>query len=152
MTDYDQSFLATWGIYPKRNGKKRGKKPASDQWVKLSLEEQRAAYLDIKARNMAGGWEFIRDMERYLKNREWEDEWTGQRLNSDPDLVDIINDITPEQLCDQALTHRLCEHQLRSNWTYYGPKEGGFTGVIVPQCEPCGRKPHKVTSADIPAT
>lgn len=150
--NYDQSFLATWGIYPKRNGQKRGKSKAFTEWKKLDVEEQRLAFADIRARNNAGGWEFIKDMERYLKHREWEDEWKGQTLSSDPDLIDRINSCTPEDLCESAMRNlRLCEHQVQRPWSYFGSQVGDFEGAIIPECKPCGKSMHKVTAADIPA-
>lgn len=81
MTEYTNDFEKTWKLYPKRNGKRVGKKPAFDQWKKLNLTDRRAAYADIRDRGSAGGWPtYIRDMERYLKRREWEDDWTPQRV------------------------------------------------------------------------
>ncbi len=151
-TDYSQSFLATWAMYPKRNGQKRGKRASFVEWEKLTLEDQRAAYTDIKARNMAGGWEFVRDMERYLKRREWEDEWQGKRVKSDPDLIDAITTVTAEQIIDHALQHfTLCNHQVQRPWSYYGPEPGIIGGAVIPACKPCGKSQHRVTTADIPA-
>ena len=152
MSDYDQSFLATWGIYPKRNGQKRGKSKSFTEWNKLDVEEQRLAYADIRARNNAGGWEFVKDMERYLKHREWEDEWKGQRLSSDPDLIGRMSAITIEQIIDHAMANlALCEHQIQHPWSYFGREVGAFEGAIIPDCKPCGRNQHRVTSAEIPA-
>ena len=83
MTEYTDDFEKTWKLYPKRNGKRVGKKPAFDQWKKLNLEDRRAAYADIRDRGNAGGWPtYIRDMERYLKRREWEDDWSPQRVTN----------------------------------------------------------------------
>lgn len=152
VTEYTQSFLATWGIYPKRNGQKRGKKQSLVQWEKLSLDDQRLAYADIKARNMAGGWEFVRDMERYLRNEEWLDEWQGQKVTSDPDLIGRMSAITIEQIIDHAMGNlALCHHQIQRPWAYFGREVGVFEGAIIPDCKPCERNQHRVTSAEIPA-
>ena len=152
MTDYTQSFLATWGIYPKRNGQRRGKSSSFNEWEKLDVENQRAAYADIKARNMAGGWEYVRDMERYLKRREWEDEWQGQKVTSDPDLVGRMSAISIEDIIDHAVASlNLCEHQLQWPWSYFGRQVGVFEGAIIPACKPCKTSQHRVTAGDIPA-
>ena len=149
MTDYSQSFLATWGVYPKRNNMKRGKSTAFVEWEKLDIEDQRKAYSDIKARNMSGGWEYVRDMERYLKRREWEDEWSGQTVSHD--MVDRIATISIESLCDYVLAHRkLCEHQLRSAWNYFGPQPGVLSGVQVPACADCHRTSLRVKTSEVP--
>lgn len=149
--EYSQSFLATWGVYPKRNGKKRGKSQAFAEWEKLDIDEQRAAYSDIKARNMSGGWEFVRDMQRYLKHREWEDEWQGQRVNANPDLVDAAQaSLSCEDIIDFAMKHRrLCNEQVRMPWTYFGPEAGIIHGAVIPACEPCGRSQIRITGADM---
>lgn len=151
MTDYSDSFEATWKLYPKRNGKKVGKFKAANEWKKLSLDEQRLAYADIKARNMSGGWEFVKDMERYLKYRGWEDEWQGQRVTSDPDLLSV-SPVTADDLCDYAMANlTLCEHQTQRPWNYHGPEPGIFMGVVIPPCDPCGMQSHRVQSKEIPA-
>lgn len=150
--EYDQSFLATWGIYPKRNGQKRGKKQAFDEWKKIDLEDQRLAYADIKARNLSGGWEYVRDMERYLKHRGWDDEWRGQKVTSDPDLIDRIATVSLEQLVEHVMvTLHLCEHQIQRPWTYFGPEPGLVDGAVIPACKQCNKPQHKMTTADVPA-
>ena len=149
--EYSQSFLATWGVYPKRNGTKRGKSQAFAEWEKLDITEQRAAYSDIKARNLSGGWEFVRDMQRYLKHREWEDEWKGQQVKSNPDLMDAANASIPvEQFTEFAMRkRRLCEHQVRLPWSYGGPEPGIFHYALVPSCDQCGRPQYKITGVDL---
>lgn len=152
MIDYSQSFLATWGIYPKRSGQKRGKSTAFAEWEKLTTDDQRAAYADIRDRNYAGGWEYVRDMERYLKRREWEDEWTGAKVVSDPDLIDAANSITIEQLSDYAASKLpLCEHQIRMPWSYFGSQPGVVHGVVVPACNACGKPNQRVKTSEVPA-
>ena len=152
MTDYTDSFEATWKIYPKRNGHKRGKSTSFSEWEKLTIDDQRAAYRDIKDRNLSGGWEYVRDMERYLKRREWEDEWQGQKVFDNPDLLTLANRVGVDELCDYALSHRkLCEHQLRSAWNYFGPQPGVWSGVQIPACDDCGHGSQRVTSSEVPS-
>lgn len=151
MSAYSQSFLATWGIYPKRNRQKRGKSTAFAEWEKLPLEDQRKAYADIRARNNAGAWEYVRDLERYLKRREWEDEWQGAKVTSDPDLVGQITSVTLEEVIDYALEHRnLCRHQIRNPWSYYGPEPGLIAGAVIPECKACEYPMQRVQAKDIP--
>ena len=152
MTDYSQPFLATWGIYPKRNGKKVGKRKAFLQWQKLTEEDQRKAYADIRDRNHAGGWEFIKDMERYLKYAGWEDEWEGVKVTSDPDLVGQMSEVSVDDLCDHALaTLHLCEHQTQWPWAYFGPQPGVVRGAVIPECRHCGRPQQRALTRDIAA-
>jgi len=77
VTDYTDNFERFWKAYPKRNGQKRGKKPAFEKsWKKLTTDEKRAAYADVEKRNRHKGWgKYIRDAERYLRDHGWEDEW-----------------------------------------------------------------------------
>ena len=51
MTDYSPAFEAFWKAYPKRNGQKRGKKPAFKVWQALNKSEQTTALADVEKRN-----------------------------------------------------------------------------------------------------
>ena len=145
MTDYTASFETTWSAYPKRNGKKVGKLPAFKEWEKLSLEDQRAAYADIRDRNRAGGWEYIQDMQRYLKHRGWDDEWTGQKVTSNPDLLNIKLPSTLE-MSEKAMSELdLCPHQIRGPWTWFGsPETLQPKGAVIPPCAGCGKSQQRV--------
>jgi hypothetical protein len=91
-------------------------------------------------------------MERYLKHRGWDDEWQGKKITSNPDLIDMVSAVSVEQLCDHMLaTHKLCEHQLRSAWNYYGDEPGMFNGVMVRACVICDSPQHRVEAREIPA-
>ena len=148
--EYTQSFLATWHIYPKRNGQKRGKMPSFKIWEKMELDDQRAAYQDIKRRNAAGGWEFVRDMERYLKHRAWEDEWKGQTINSDPNDLILNSRVDLEAISDFGVQKKdLCEHQIMSTWSYFGSEPGDWQGAIVPECQHCEKPETRILTRDM---
>ena len=142
--NYSDSFEKTWHLYPKRNGQKRGKAPAFKVWEKLNIEDQRAAYSDIRKRNLAGGWEFVRDMERYLKHRGWEDEWKGQTVTSDPDMFQAKS-ADPADLSAKAMQeHDLCKHQIMKSWSYFGEAGGHVAGVVIPSCSDCEKGSMRV--------
>lgn len=74
-TEYTDNFERAWKAYPARNGRKVGKKPAFNQWKKLTAEQKAAAFADIEKRNRQQLWgKYIRDMQRYLRDAGWEDE------------------------------------------------------------------------------
>jgi len=66
------SFDSFWSSYPKKVGKKN----ALAQWSKISEEERQAVLLDLPKRKSDDKWinGFVKDPERYLKHRQWEDE------------------------------------------------------------------------------
>lgn len=75
MSEYTNDFELAWAAYPKRNGRKVGKKPAYAQWQKLTAEEKRIAFTDIEKRNRQGTWgKYVKDMQRYLRDHGWDDE------------------------------------------------------------------------------
>lgn len=75
MSDYTDNYERFWEAYPKRNGRKVGKKPAFAQWNKLTTDQKRAAFSDVEKRNRQGTWgKYIRDAARYLRDYGWEDE------------------------------------------------------------------------------
>jgi len=83
VSDYTDDYERLWSAYPARNGKKQGKKPGFAQWQRLTADEKRAAIADVEKRNRMGGWgKFIRDCERYLRHKGWEDEWTPERATA----------------------------------------------------------------------
>lgn len=67
-----EDFEIFWKSYPKRVGKKN----TLAQWKKLTKEEKTAVMQDILKRAKDKKWlgGFIKDPERYLKYRQWEDE------------------------------------------------------------------------------
>ena len=73
---YPDDFVEFWKLYPKRVGKQN----ALAQWKKLTAEEKKAVLDDIPRRKRDRKWigedgkTFIKDPERYLKHRQWEDE------------------------------------------------------------------------------
>jgi hypothetical protein len=56
LSDYTENFERFWKVYPARNGRKNGKKPAFGQWKKLTADQKRAAYADVEKRNRQQGW------------------------------------------------------------------------------------------------
>jgi DNA-binding MarR family transcriptional regulator len=70
-----RGFLLFWDTYPRRNGRRLGRKPTTALWVKLSLEDRRAAYHGAVAyaEAIAKGETIAKDPERFLKHRIWED-------------------------------------------------------------------------------
>ncbi len=70
-------FDKFWELYPKKVGKQKTK----DLWAKIELKDQQTIMSDIVARKHDAKWlgGFIKDPERYLKHRQWEDEITPER-------------------------------------------------------------------------
>ena len=68
----DNMFDDFWKIYPKKVGKQKSK----DLWSKLSEEDQQKAIDDIPKRLEDDKWVngYIKDPERYIKYRQWEDD------------------------------------------------------------------------------
>ena len=67
-------FDEFWSVYPQRNGRKVGKQAALKLFVKLDLDDRRAAWR--AARNYAAAAEqgtFVRDAQRFLKDDYWRD-------------------------------------------------------------------------------
>lgn len=75
--DPDVGFEEAWGRYPKRNGKRVGKKTASDKWRKLTVEGRRECWKAIGnyAAAVNRGETIAKDMERFLAANYWRD-WT----------------------------------------------------------------------------
>lgn len=76
--DYPDDFEAFWKIYPKKVGKKN----AYDQWRKLKPADREQIMADIPKREAKDDkWlnGYVKDPERYLKNRQWEDEIIAPR-------------------------------------------------------------------------
>jgi len=69
---YTPDFEEFWKLYPKKNGKPK----SFEYWKKLSEEEKNAIMADIPKRKEDDKWVngFIKDPERYIKYRQWEDE------------------------------------------------------------------------------
>lgn len=69
---YSDEFEAFWKAYPKKVGKKN----AYDQWKKLKPAEHEEIMADIPKRERDDKWlnGYVKDPERYLKNRQWEDD------------------------------------------------------------------------------
>lgn len=98
MTEYTDNFERFWQAYPKRNGRKVGKRPANNQWIKLTADERRAAFADVEKRNRQQGWgKYIRDAQRYLRDHGWEDEWSPpqQELLARPPEPELPRETDP---------------------------------------------------------
>lgn len=74
-TDASLGFEAFWEVYPKRNGKKVGRRICEQQWARLSLADRRAAWRGAVhyADSVDRGLTIAKDPERFLKHRVWED-------------------------------------------------------------------------------
>lgn len=76
-SEIEDQFEQFWDSWPKRNGKKIGKRDALRKWKRLTLPERRAAY--IGAKNYAAASEDpdiaagAMDAFRWLEKRRWED-------------------------------------------------------------------------------
>lgn len=75
---YTSEFEDFWKAYPKKNGKKA----SMEQWKKLTTDDRSAIMVDIPLRHNSKKWigGYIKDPERYLKHRQWEDEIEDQQL------------------------------------------------------------------------
>ena len=118
MSDYTENFERFWKVYPARNGRKNGKKPAFGQWKKLTADQKRAAYADVEKRNRQQGWgKYIRDALRYLRDHGWDDEWTGAQetiSHGMPEASEPERNITwQERLCNRLFkSYVLAAHGL----------------------------------------
>lgn len=77
------SFDDFWGIYPKKVGKQKTK----ELWNKLKTEDQEKIMEDIPKRQAGDDkWVngFVKDPERYIKHRQWEDEIIKPRGQVEP--------------------------------------------------------------------
>lgn len=114
MSDYTHEYESFWEAYPARNGRKQGKKPGFAQWQRLTAAERSLASTDVGKRNRQGGWgKYIRDAERYLRHKGWEDEWTPERGPTQTERRRELPE--PEFQCSrwQALGNRLLFRYLR---------------------------------------
>ena len=68
-----------WEAYPKRNGRKLGRGLCEKRWVKMSLNDKRAAYRGAVnyAKDCDGGLTIAKDPDRWLRDGLWED-WQEQ--------------------------------------------------------------------------
>lgn len=68
----DQKFVSFWNEYPKKVGKSN----AYELWEELSETQKDLILADVPERKSDEKWVggFIKDPERYIKNRQWEDE------------------------------------------------------------------------------
>lgn len=80
---YTPKFEKFWSLYPKKVGKKN----AFEQWKKLTDAERNKTLDDIPKRSEDDKWVngYIKDPERYLKNRQWEDEIIRPRAEKKPE-------------------------------------------------------------------
>lgn len=72
----NSSFAAFWLAYPTRDGKKIGKAAAQEAWDRMREGERAAALVGARhlaAAVAAGGRFGVKDPERFLKKRCWED-------------------------------------------------------------------------------
>ncbi len=69
---YTSEFEKFWSLYPKKVGKQK----SSTEWGKINKTEHEKIYEDIPKRKEDDKWVngFVKDPERYLKSRQWEDE------------------------------------------------------------------------------
>lgn len=69
------SFVAFWERYPKRHGKKIGKRQTEARWLKLSSDEQALVLRAVEhyADACDRGLTLAKDPERFLRSRVWED-------------------------------------------------------------------------------
>lgn len=65
-----------WPVYPRRNGRRVGKRAALQAWQRLSIDDQREVVHAARAyaSACAGGETIPRDPERFFRSRYWE-EW-----------------------------------------------------------------------------
>ena len=70
--EYPEDFEEFWKIYPKHTAKKN----AFVEWKKITAEDRAAIMLDVPKRKLDDKWVngFVKDPERYIKNRQWEDD------------------------------------------------------------------------------
>ena len=80
---YSEEFLEFWEIYPARNGKKLNKKKCISLFNKLNNQERKE--VNVSAKNYARSKRvldgFIKDPERFLKDKYWR-EWIEPETKS----------------------------------------------------------------------
>lgn len=75
---YPPEFEAFWAAYPKRNGLKTGKYPASQQWARATKLTTPAVLMAAVKTYAQQCGDLPKDAERWLKNRMWEDHATAR--------------------------------------------------------------------------
>lgn len=84
-----ERFAKFWDAYPPRNGKKVGRAQTKARFMKLTYEEQRAAWIGahyLAEAITAGGKFGPPDPDRWLRDRKWED-WQEPAVVPDPHEV-----------------------------------------------------------------
>ncbi len=71
-SEYTPLFEEFWKLYPKKVGKPK----SMELWSNLSKDDMQKAIADIPKRKADRKWigGFIKDPERYIKNKQWEDD------------------------------------------------------------------------------
>lgn len=71
-SEYTPMFDEFWKLYPKKVGKPK----SMELWSLLSKEEMEKAIADVPKRKADRKWigGYIKDPERYIKNKQWEDD------------------------------------------------------------------------------
>ncbi len=87
---YTPKFDEFWKLYPKKVGKPK----TFDLWKSLSLKEMDSILEDVPKRKLDDKWinGFIKDPERYIKNRQWEDEIIAPRNRNQPSNIIKANE------------------------------------------------------------
>lgn len=70
-----RGFDHFWAIYPRRNGRIIGKGLCEKRWMKLSLDDRRAAYRGARnyRADVDAGLTIAKDPDRWLRDRLWMD-------------------------------------------------------------------------------
>jgi hypothetical protein len=70
-----RGFDHFWRVYPRRNGRIIGRALCEKRWVKLTLDERRAAYRGAQAyrADVDAGKTIAKDPDRWLRDRIWTD-------------------------------------------------------------------------------
>lgn len=71
VNTYQSDFEVFWEFYPSRNGKKIGKKKASELFFSLSLENKDKILVAVE--NYARSGQIAKDPERFIRNDYWMD-------------------------------------------------------------------------------
>lgn len=82
---YTSEFEKFWSLYPKKVGKQK----SSTEWGKINKTEYEKIYEDIPRRKEDDKWVngFVKDPERYLKSRQWEDEILKPRGTEGQEII-----------------------------------------------------------------
>jgi hypothetical protein len=107
--DPDRGFVEFWDVWPKRHGRKIGRKDALAKWRRLSLDEKRTAYRAARhyAAACDAGQTLAQDAHRWLTKRRWED-WaddaapTSRPRQSQPTALSIVRGIAERYGDDRA--------------------------------------------------